>query len=42
MRVCLMVEGQEDVTWEQWLGLAAPYWLRAGVLLVMYAVAAVL
>jgi F420-dependent oxidoreductase-like protein len=22
MRVCLMVEGQEDVTWEQWLGLA--------------------
>jgi F420-dependent oxidoreductase-like protein len=23
MRVCLMVEGQEDVTWEQWLGLAA-------------------
>jgi F420-dependent oxidoreductase-like protein len=23
MRVCLMVEGQEDVSWEQWLGLAA-------------------
>ena len=23
MRVCLMVEGQEDVTWEQWLALAA-------------------
>jgi F420-dependent oxidoreductase-like protein len=22
MRVCLMVEGQEDVTWEQWLALA--------------------
>jgi F420-dependent oxidoreductase-like protein len=22
MRVCLMIEGQEDVTWEQWLGLA--------------------
>ena len=22
MRVCLMVEGQEDVTWDQWLGLA--------------------
>ena len=22
MRVCLMVEGQEDVTWEEWLGLA--------------------
>jgi F420-dependent oxidoreductase-like protein len=22
MRVCLMVEGQEDVTWEQWVGLA--------------------
>jgi MFS family permease len=26
----------------QWLGLGAPYWLRAGVLLVMFAVAAVL
>ena len=26
----------------QWLGLAAPYWLRAGVLLVMFGVAAVL
>jgi F420-dependent oxidoreductase-like protein len=23
MRVCLMVEGQEDVTWEQWQALAA-------------------
>jgi F420-dependent oxidoreductase-like protein len=23
MRICLMVEGQEDVTWEQWLALAA-------------------
>ena len=23
MRVCLMVEGQEDVSWEQWLALAA-------------------
>ena len=23
MRVCLMIEGQEDVTWEQWLALAA-------------------
>ena len=23
MQVCLMVEGQEDVTWEQWLALAA-------------------
>src|SRR5690242_812114 len=23
MRVCLMIEGQESVTWEQWLGLAA-------------------
>jgi F420-dependent oxidoreductase-like protein len=22
MRVCLMIEGQEDVTWEQWLALA--------------------
>jgi F420-dependent oxidoreductase-like protein len=22
MRVCLMIEGQEDVTWEDWLGLA--------------------
>ena len=22
MRVCLMVEGQEDVTWDQWLSLA--------------------
>src|SRR5919197_829115 len=22
MRICLMVEGQEDVTWEQWLALA--------------------
>src|SRR6266545_4033057 len=22
MRICLMIEGQEDVTWEQWLGLA--------------------
>jgi F420-dependent oxidoreductase-like protein len=22
VRICLMVEGQEDVTWEQWLGLA--------------------
>jgi F420-dependent oxidoreductase-like protein len=22
MRLCLMIEGQEDVTWEQWLGLA--------------------
>jgi F420-dependent oxidoreductase-like protein len=22
MRVCLMIEGQEGVTWEQWLGLA--------------------
>src|SRR6059058_996387 len=22
MRVCLMVEGQEDVTWEKWLALA--------------------
>jgi F420-dependent oxidoreductase-like protein len=22
MRVCLMIEGQEDVTWDQWLGLA--------------------
>ena len=22
MRVCLMIEGQEDVTWEQWAGLA--------------------
>src|SRR4051794_11274064 len=22
MRLCLMVEGQEDVTWEQWLTLA--------------------
>src|SRR3954470_4025026 len=22
MRVCLMVEGQEDVTWEQWVALA--------------------
>jgi F420-dependent oxidoreductase-like protein len=23
MRICLMIEGQEDVTWEQWLALAA-------------------
>ena len=23
MRVCLMIEGQEDVTWDQWLALAA-------------------
>lgn len=23
MDVCLMVEGQEDVTWEDWLALAA-------------------
>ncbi|HZD72974.1 MAG TPA: TIGR03560 family F420-dependent LLM class oxidoreductase [Actinomycetota bacterium] len=22
MRICLMIEGQEDVTWEQWLALA--------------------
>ena len=22
MRVCLMIEGQENVTWEQWLALA--------------------
>ena len=22
MRLCLMVEGQEDVSWEQWCGLA--------------------
>src|SRR5213593_3965292 len=22
MRICLMVEGQEDVTWEQWAALA--------------------
>src|SRR5581483_12054287 len=22
MRVCLMIEGQEDVTWDQWLALA--------------------
>src|ERR1700712_281016 len=22
MRVCLMIEGQEDVTWEQWVALA--------------------
>src|SRR5438552_4595917 len=22
MDVCLMIEGQEDVTWEQWVGLA--------------------
>ena len=22
MRVCLMIEGQEGVTWEQWLALA--------------------
>jgi F420-dependent oxidoreductase-like protein len=22
MRICLMIEGQEDVTWAQWLGLA--------------------
>src|SRR5919198_5186991 len=22
MRICLMIEGQEGVTWEQWLGLA--------------------
>ena len=23
MRVCLMIEGQEDVTWEQWQAIAA-------------------
>lgn len=23
MRICLMIEGQEDVTWEQWVALAA-------------------
>jgi hypothetical protein len=23
MEICLMVEGQEDVTWEDWLALAA-------------------
>src|SRR4051812_45743824 len=22
MRVCLMIEGQEDVTWQQWVALA--------------------
>ncbi len=22
MRICLMVEGQEDVTWDQWVALA--------------------
>src|SRR5919106_4186917 len=25
MRVCLMIEGQEDVTWDQWLALAAAW-----------------
>jgi hypothetical protein len=23
MRICLMIEGQEGVTWEQWVALAS-------------------